>query len=158
MAFALLGSIRIGDAVWTGPDAADEERKAALVEHKVARGKLPVQDMGDDNDKKTLTFFFDETFCEPEAELAQLESAFEMRVPLAYVGGDGSFRGVRWLIEDLKVKTLKTTMSGRVVRMRVTLKMLECPAPSPLTFFTQIARAAASALTAIGGGNIGAKR
>lgn len=158
MIFALLGSIRIGDAVWTGPDAADEDRKAELVEHKVARGKPPVQDMGDDNDKKTLTFFFDETFCEPEAELAQLQAAFEMRMPLAYVGGDGSFRGVRWLVEELKVKTLKTTPYGRPVRMKVSLKMLECPAPSPLTFFSQIARAAAIGLTAIAGGNVGAKR
>lgn len=158
MIFALLGDIRIGDAVWTGPDAADEERKAELVQHKVARGKPPVQDMGDDNDKKTLTFFFDETFCDAEEELARLESAFDMRMPLAYVGGDGSFRGVRWLIETLKVKTLKTTMSGRVVRMRVTLTMIETPAPSPLTFFAQIARAAASGLAAIAGGNVGAKR
>jgi phage protein U len=158
MIFALLGDIRIGDAVWTGPDSADEERKAALVEHKVARGKPPVQDMGDDNDTKTLTFFFDETFCEPEAELSLLTTAFEIRQPLAYVGGDGSFRGVRWLVEQLKVKTLKTTLAGRPVRMKVTLKMLECPAPSPLTFFSQIARAAATGLAAIGGGNVGAKR
>ena len=150
MIFALLGDIRIGDAVWTGPTGAKETRKATLVEHKVARGKPPVQDMGDDLDTKTLEFFFDETFCDPETELATLQGAFASRVPLSYVAGDGSFQGVRYLAEELDVATLKTTQYGRPVRMKISCKLKEIPAASPLTFFAQIASAAASALTSIG--------
>ncbi len=158
MIFALLGDIRIGDAVWTGPTAAKEARKATLVEHKVARGKPPVQDMGDELDTKSLEFFFDETFCDPETELSRLQQAFSARMPLTYVSGDGAFNGVRWLMEELDVTTEKTTPYGRPVRLKVTAKMKEIPALSPLTFFAQIARAAASAISAIGGGNVAAQR
>lgn len=158
MIFAMLGDVRIGDAAWTGPNASKEGKKATLVEHKVARGKPPVQDMGDENDTKSLDFFFDETFCDAEAELSKLMAAFADRVPLTYVAGDGSFNGVRWLIEDLDVQTLKTTPYGRPVRMKVTAKLQEIPADSPLTFFAQIARAAASAISAIASGNVGARR
>lgn len=158
MIFALFGEIVLGDAVWTGPTGAKETRKAALVEHKVARGKPPIQDMGDDNDVKTLDFFFDETFCDAEVELSKLQAAFEARSPLPLVAGDGSFDGVRWLIEDYSVDTLKTTPFGRPVRMKVSAKLRECPAESPLTFFAQIARAGAAALGALGVGAMGARK
>ncbi|MBK9083229.1 MAG: phage tail protein [Rhizobiales bacterium] len=158
MIFALLGDILIGDAVWTGPNAAKESRKATLVEHKVARGKPPVQDMGDELDGKTLEFFFDETFCDPVAELSKLQAAFADRAPLAYVAGDGSFEGVRWMVESLDVETLKSTPLGRPVRMKVSTRLKETPADSPLTFFAALARAGASALGAFGVGAIGARR
>lgn len=158
MIYALLGEIVLGDAVWTGPTAAKETRKAALAELKVARGKPPIQDMGDDNDVKALDFFFDETFCDAEVELSKLQAAFEARAPLPLVAGDGSFDGVRWLIEEYAVDTLKTTPWGRPVRMKVAVKLRECPATSPLTFFAAIARAGAAALGALGVGSLGARR
>lgn len=158
MIFALLGDIILGDAVWTGPTTAKETRKAAIAEHKVARGKPPLQDAGDDNDTKSLDFFWDETFCDAEIELAKLQAAFATRLPLPLVSGDGSFNGVRWLIEEMSVDTLKTTPFGRPVRMKVNVKLKECPAQSPLTFFEQIARAGAAALGAIGVGNMGARK
>jgi len=147
MIFALLGDIRIGDAVWTGPTGAKEARKATLVEHKVARGKPVVQDMGDELDGKKLEFFFDETFCEPMAELGRLQAAFQSRRPLALVAGDGSFAGVSWLVEAIDVTTLKTTPTGRPVRLKVSLDMKEAPDPSPLSTLAQIAVAGASALS-----------
>ncbi|QCI65626.1 phage tail protein [Phreatobacter stygius] len=147
MIFALLGDIRIGNAVWTGPTSAKETSKATLPEHKVARGKPVVQDMGDELDTKALEFFFDETFCEPQAELARLEMAFAARMPLPFVGGDGAFDGIRWIIEEMDVQTLKTTPFGRPVRFRISLKMKEVPMPSLLSFLGQVARGAATALT-----------
>lgn len=158
MIYALLGDIVIGDAVWTGPTAARETRKAALAELKVARGKPPLQDMGDENDAKTMEFFFDETFCDPGVEQARLEAAFADRAPLPLVTGDGAFEGVRWLIEEFDVATLKTTPAGRPVRLKISVKLKECPADSPLTFFTQLARASAAALGATGVGAMGARR
>lgn len=157
MIHAYLGDIRIGDAVWTGPTAATESRKATLVEHKVARGKPPIQDMGDENDTKTLKFLFDETFCDPGAELGKLQGVFAARSPLAYVAGDGSFNGVRWLIEDLGVTTLKTTPYGRPVRIEVEAKLKECPGLSPLSFFMAAARMAASAIASSANINVSVK-
>jgi len=147
MTFALLGDIRIGDAAWTGPTRLQEARKATLVEHKVARGKPVLQDMGDELDGKTMEFFFDETFCEPMDEADKLAAAFAAREPLAYVGGDGAFAGVRFLVEDYGVDTLKTTPRGRPVRMRVQAKLKECPAANPLDVFSAIAAGAAVGLS-----------
>lgn len=158
MISAMLGDIVIGDSVWTGPTALKDGAKASLVEHKVARGKPPVQDMGDELDTRSLAFFFDETICDPESELAKLRGAFEARQPLTYVAGDGSFNGLRYLVEDIDVETLKTTPYGRPVRFRVSCKLKEVPAASPLTFFAQIARQAASALAGLAAGNVGARR
>ena len=156
MTFSLLGRIRIGDATWTGPTATAESRSASLPEHEVARGKPVVQDTGDNLDTKTLEFFFDETFCDPVAERAKLEGAFRGRVPLAYVGGDGAYSGVRWLIEDFEVQTLKTTPAGRVVRVKVSAKLKEAPVISLSGLLSAIARAGAAALT--GGVTINARK
>lgn len=150
MVFSLLGTIKIGDSSWTGPTAIKEGRKATLVEHKVARGKPPVQDMGDELDTKTLDFFFDETFCDPATEVLKLQAAHALRSPLPLVAGDGSFFGVRWVIESFDVQTLKATQRGRPVRMKVSASLKEVPSPSPLTFFSQAAKAAASGLTGAG--------
>lgn len=146
MAYALLGDIRIGDAVWTGPTSAGEGKKAARPEHKVSRGKPVRQDIGDELDSKRLEFFFDETFCDPQAELDRLMAAYDARRGLDYVAGDGSFNGVRWVIDAMDVKTLKTTPRGRPVRMKVTLDMMEDPDPSPLKTLSDMAIASASAL------------
>ena len=147
MIFAMLGDIRIGDAVWTGPTEASETRKATLPEHKVARGKPVVQDMGDERDTKKLEFFFDETFCDAQAELDRLMGAFDDRAALPLVAGDGSFDGVRWLIEAVDVKTLKTTPMGRPVRLKVQLDMKESPTTSPLAALSALAVSRAAALT-----------
>lgn len=156
MVFSLLGKIRIGDATWTGPTALEEKRKASLPEHEVARGKPQVQDTGDDLDRRTLEFFFDETFCDPLAEKAKLEAAFAARTPMPFVGGDGAFSGVRWVIEEFSVHTLKTAPNGRVVRVKVSASLKEVPVVSLTGLYSAIARAAA---TAIGGVvNLGARR
>ncbi len=163
MTFALLGDIILGEAStgvagsWTGPVAAGNGRKAALAEHKVSRGKPVLQDHGDDLDARTLEFFFDETFCSPAIELAKLDAAYAARRALPYVGGDGAFDGRRWVIESLDTKVLRTTPGGRIVRMQVSLQMREA-AGSPLAFMGRIARAAASALSTVAAGNVGALR
>ena len=156
MASALLGNIRIGDATWTGPTADKLSRKASLPEHEVARGKPVGQDTGDNLDTKTLDFFFDETFCDAEAEMAKLTIAFESRTPLAYVGGDGAYDGSRFIVEELEAETLKTTPSGRKTRFTVSLKLKEVPALDLLGLLTGLARAAASGLAGVV--SLGAKK
>lgn len=143
MIFALIGDIRIGDATLTSPDGADEARKATLVRHAVATGKPVVQDMGDELDTRTLSFFFDETFCSPLAELARLEGLMRARSPVAYVGGDGAFRGKRWICANLKVETQKATPAGRATRLKVAVDLIEAPIPSPLDFLAALAVGAA---------------
>jgi phage protein U len=146
MIFALLGDIKIGDAAWTGPTAATEKREAVLVEHEVARGKQPIQDMGDNNDTKSLQFFFDETFCDPQTELAKLEAAFAARSALAYVAGDGAFNGVRYVVKSLSVETLRSTPYGRPVRMAIGVELLEAGGLSLSSILASAARSGATAI------------
>lgn len=141
-----------------GRQRRQEGKKATLVEHNVAYGKPPIQDMGDENDTKSLEFFFDETFCDAQTELAKLEMAFAARVPLAYVAGDGAFNGVRWLIETLDVTTLKTTPYGRPVRLKVTASMKETPLGNLFDFLVQLARGAATAIRRSSGANVNTRR
>ena len=157
MIFALLGDIKIGDAVWTGPTAASEKREAVLVEIEVARGKQPVQDMGDNNDTKSLSFFFDETFCDPETELAKLSAAFAARSPLAYVSGGGAFSGTRYLVKSLAVETLRSTPYGRPVRIAVNAELLEAGGLSLSALLAAVARAGATAIRS-GSAKVGAKQ
>jgi phage protein U len=141
-----LGGIPCGNSIPAGPTEAQETRTSTLVQHAVARGKPVVQDMGDELDTKSLSFFWDEVFCTPTVELARLENARAAREPLAYVGGDGSFTGVRYLVESIDVTTVKTTPLGTPTRMEVTAQLLEVPIPSPLDFLSLMARQAAPAL------------
>lgn len=157
MIYALLGDIIIGDAVWTGPTSAKETQKATLVELNVAYGKKPIQDMGDENDAKSLEFFFDETFCDCQTELAKLQTAFATRLPLALVAGDGAFNGVRWLVESLDVTTLKTTPYGRPVRMKVSVSLIEAPLGNMFNFLASLARGAASAIRRSGTPSVGTR-
>jgi hypothetical protein len=163
MSFAYLGDIILGEASagvaasWTGPMALGNGRRAALAEHKVSRGKPVLADHGDELDTRSIEFFFDETFCVPALELGKLDAAFADRKALPYVGGDGAFDGRRWVIEGLDSKVLRTTPSGRVVRMQVTLSLKEAPA-SALTFMGRAAMASASALSSLAQGNVGVRR
>jgi phage protein U len=113
--------------------------------------------MGDENDSKTLEFFFDETFCDCQSELAKLQVAFATRLPLALVAGDGAFNGVRWLVESLDVTTLKTTPYGRPVRMKVVVSLIEAPLGNMFNFLASLARGAASAIRRSGNPSIGTR-
>ncbi|MFD2677996.1 phage tail protein [Camelimonas lactis] len=156
MGFGWLGPVRMG--IFTGPTAAGETAKATLARHNVATGKPVVQDVGDDLDAKKLSFFFDESFCDPVTELGQLQGAMNARQPLPYVSGGGSYTGARYLIESLDIKTLRTTPTGRVVRLEASLTLLECPVQDLVGLATTIARAAAAGISSGSSLNVGARK
>jgi hypothetical protein len=158
MIFALLGDIKIGDAVLTGPSGVSETQYATLVEHQVARGKPPIQDMGDELLTKRLEFFFDETFCNPQVELLKLQAAFKTRTALAYVAGNGAFHGVRWIIESLDVTTLKTTPFGRPTRLKISVSMKEVAGFGLMGILIAAARATAISLRGSSGSSIGSRK
>lgn len=156
--FGFLGDIPLGDGVLTGPSKQGETFKASLPELKVARGKPAVHDTGDELDQQSLEFFFDETFCDPEAELAKLKAAYAARSPLAFIRGAGGYSGARYVIEEMQADTLRTTPSGRATRYHVNLRMKESPIQNPLAWLGAIARMGALALTPWGSSNPGARK
>jgi hypothetical protein len=143
---ALLGDIVLGDQVWTGPVSSRDTRKAAFAEYKVACGKPPRSDHGDDLGQKSLAFFFDETFCEPDVELAKLTLAFDTRQGMALVTGDGTYDGRRWVVEAMETEILKTTPAGRAVRIRVQITLKE-DASDLMQALGSAARSAAAGLS-----------
>lgn len=152
--FARLGDIRLGGDHLTGPTAVSETLKADFVEHATARGKPPLQDVGDGLDVSDVSFFFDETFCDPSAEEAVLKAAIRARAPLPYVGGDGAYNGTHYVIIRLKIRTRKTTASGRTTRLDASVDLKEAAVPSLLNFSASapavIARALSNPLTKSG--------
>lgn len=144
--FAFLGNIRLGTNALTGPNAVSDKLKAALPKLEPARGKPVLQDMGDDLDEKKMSFFFDETFCDPQTEYSKLEAAYLSRQALAYVGGDGLYRGKSYVIESLDTTTKKTTSEGRAVRIEVEIDMIEVPEAGTLSFLGSLAQGLAPAL------------
>lgn len=121
----LLGKSLIGTDHLTGPTGDEEERAARFARHELVRGKPALQDLGNDAATKRLSFFFDETFCDPEAELRKLDLAFKARVPMQLFLDLTGFQVGVFLIERLRITTQKTTASGKAVRIELEAELIE---------------------------------
>lgn len=127
MLSVLWGSITLGVDHLTGPIAAQTKYKNTDVEHATARGKPQVQEIGQERDEQSFSFFFDETFCDVELQHARLLAAYRSRSSAPLVIPGAAFRGALWRIETLDVTTKATTASGRLVRIEASVTMKEVP-------------------------------
>jgi hypothetical protein len=121
----LFGTSVIGTDHLTGPTSDTETKSARFVRHDLLRGKPAIQDLGNDAGTKKLSFFFDEIFCDPEAELRKIDLAFQGRVPMRLFFDLVGFEIGVFLIESLSIKHKKTTPNGRVVRIELQVEMIE---------------------------------
>ncbi|KIC38161.1 hypothetical protein RA27_20575 [Ruegeria sp. ANG-R] len=121
----LFGDSIIGTDHLTGPTADSEAKSARLVQHSVLRGKPVLQDLGNDAGTKQLRFFFDETFCDAEAELSKIEAAFEARVPMKLFFDLRGFEVGVFIIERLRIRRQKTSPKGRLVRVEIEVELIE---------------------------------
>lgn len=131
--FALLGDITLGLSPLTGPTGSEAGRAVDYAEHAVVRGTPVLQDMGDALGTRRLSFVFDESFCEPAAELAKLHAAIAARSPMALVFGDGG-RPASYVAKTLDETHRKTTAGGTITRLEATLTLTEAPIPIALAF------------------------
>lgn len=131
--FALLGNIRIGVSAHTGPTASNEALKNDYAEHAVLEGKPVLQKMGEALDLRNLSFFFDETFCDPSAENAKLISAHKTQSPMALVMGLASYAGKSFVVESTSIEHQKTTPSGQITRLEGKLRLKEASGGSALS-------------------------
>ena len=113
----LFGTSVIGTDHLTGPKSDTEEKTARFARHDLVRGKPAIQDLGNDAGTKTLNFFFDEIFCNPEAELRKIDLAFQGRVPMQLFFDLTGFEVGNFLIERLRIERKKTSASGRLTRV-----------------------------------------
>jgi len=121
----LFGDSIIGTDHLTGPTADSEVKAARLARHAVLRGKPVLQDLGNDAGTKQLRFFFDETFCDAEAELSKIEAAFQARVPMKLFFDLKGFEVGVFVIERMRIKRQKTTPKGRLVRVEIEVELVE---------------------------------
>ncbi|MGR3760885.1 phage tail protein [Roseobacteraceae bacterium NS-SX3] len=125
----LLGTSVIGTNHLTGPTGASEERAARFPRHELVRGKPALQDLGNEAGIRRLTFFFDETFCDPQRELRKIDLAFRGRVPVRLFFDLAGFEVGMFLIERLIIENRKTAPGGRVVRIELEAELVESAAP-----------------------------
>lgn len=123
--FGLLGNSVIGLDPLTGPTAHGEDKTARLARHQVVRGKPVVQDLGDDATTQTLSFFFDETFCEPEDELRKLQRSYAARTTIRLFADSIGLQSGTFVIERMSIRRQKTNKRGKVVRVEIEAELLE---------------------------------
>lgn len=121
----LFGTSIIGTGHLTGPTSDSEEKAARFVRHDLVRGTPALQDLGNDANVKKLKFFFDEAFCNPEAELRKIDLAFEGRVPMRLFFDLVGFEVGVFLIERLRIERQQTSPSGRLVRVELEVELIE---------------------------------
>ncbi|WP_170433027.1 phage tail protein [Ruegeria arenilitoris] len=123
----LFGDSVIGTDHLTGPTSDTEVKAARFARHTPLRGQSILQDLGNDNGTKRLRFFFDETFCDAESEKARIEAAFQARVPMRLFFDLQGFEVGVYIIERLRIRNLKTTPKGRLVRAELEVELIESP-------------------------------
>ncbi|WP_310620883.1 phage tail protein [Flexibacterium corallicola] len=145
--FANLGPFKLGVSnVMQGPTAASETLSATINEHKVVRGKPVPQLGGQELDKRSFSFFFDESFCNPEAEYTKLKAAQALGTVMPLIFGFGGYGGKSYQIKSTQLTVKKTTEHGRVVRLEASISLVEVP-NSVLSLLGSAVASTARALT-----------
>ena len=125
---AYLGDIKFGvSSILTGPVRADETLDNTINEHQVVRGKPVPQRAGEELDRRSFAFFFDETFCNPQAEYTKLLAARSSGSVLPLVMGNGTYLGKKYEIQSINIIHLKTREGGALVRLEADIYLLEVP-------------------------------
>lgn len=112
-------------SVMTGPTGASETLENSGHVHKTLRGKPVLQVAGEELDKRSFSFFFDESFCDPEAEYAKLKAMRSNGEAWPLIFGNGSYNGKKYWPKSVKVTFQKTTENGRIVRLEASIKLIE---------------------------------
>lgn len=123
--FGMLGASLFGTDHMTGPKSQEETKSARFARHDLVRGKPAFQDLGNDAETLRLSFFFDETFCNVETELAIITAAFELRTPMRLMLDISAAAIGVYQIQSLTIRRQQTTSSGRVTRADLDVELIE---------------------------------
>jgi len=121
------GDIPLGSDHLTGPTADEESFENEFAEHAVARGKTPIQTIGEKRDTRSFAFFFDEGFCDVGSEWARLVTAYRLKTAAALVIPGLGYGGARYVVDKLTKTTQATTRTGRLVRIDARIELSEDP-------------------------------
>lgn len=126
--FVFLGDFQLGTSnIMTGPTGSEEQLDNTIEEHAVVRGKPIPQDAGEELDRRSFSFFFDESFCDPQAEYYRLRAARSSRSAMPLVMANGGYLGKSYAVQSLSITHKKTTEGGSLVRLEANIDLIEAP-------------------------------
>lgn len=120
--FAQLGEIRF--ELVPALEGMEGTLPYAYAEHAVIQGKPRLQWMGAGLEELRLAFRFHRAFADPAAELARLQAAAAAHAALAFVMGDGTYRG-RYVITELGTAVQQADAGGAPLALTVAVTLRE---------------------------------
>lgn len=133
--FGGFGRIKIEMGALNEPTSSSYSEETRLSSLEPVYGKDIDQDRGDRRASRSLSFHFDQAFCDVEGEIAKLQLARRSRSPIRLDYGR-SYDGKSYLITNLSVTEHGIDSDGRMLRAELTISLRET---SHATLFGAIA-------------------
>jgi len=141
--FAQLGDIQFNLIPYF--ESLDTSKTFDYAEHKVIEGKPRLQFVGDGLDCHTIDIVLHSQYCSPDAEYKKLADAASGHQALAFVFGNGSYKG-RYVITELSASTRQTDPIGNIISLGARLSLKEWVEAQPLESKKQQQKANAKGL------------
>lgn len=132
--FALLGEIQF-DLI-TYFDGFESQFGADYAQHALIEGKPRLQFVGDRLDEIRIALAFHQHYCDPEYELGRLKRAVASHQAMAFVLGNGDYKG--WFVlTEAQATARHTDNAGTLIALDATITLLEYtgdkhnPLPAP---------------------------
>jgi len=126
MQFALLGDIQFN--LITYFDGLEGKFGADYAEHARIEGKPRLQFVGDKLDEWSLKLKFHQAYCDPETEVAKLQTAKNAHKSLAFVLANGQYKG-RFVVTEVAVTSEQTDRLGSLLSAMVSVTLREAVDP-----------------------------
>jgi phage protein U len=120
--FAQLGDIRF-DLI-TYFDGLNASKKIDYAEHATIEGKPKLQYVGEALETINIKLNFHMSFCDPDRELKRLKDAASRYEPLAFVFGNGVYKG-NYVIEEINDNVQQTFKEGTIIAIDAEVKLKE---------------------------------
>lgn len=128
MPWATLGDIAF-ELLLPAVTSAELTEGFTFAEHERIGRKPALQFTGPKLREFPLTVALSRAFGDPDAELAKIRAAAQAAQVLPFVWGTGQKVG-DFVIEEVKIRLLKTHAAGRVIMMELDLKLKEHAGPT----------------------------
>lgn len=122
MTYATLGKIEF--QLLTGPHSSDATYKAEYAEQTLIGRKSSLQHTGFAPVDKSLGILFNRAWCDPAIELQALLDLQDSTEPVAYVLGNGDYRGT-FVVTEVSESLRQTADDGTLITVECGIKLLE---------------------------------
>ncbi|WP_249605386.1 phage tail protein [Chromobacterium sp. IRSSSOUMB001] len=139
--YAVLGNIEFDLISYF--DGLEQRSGSDFAEHGRIGGKPVLQFVGDKLDEIRIDLVLHASYCQPDEELQKLQAARQQHQALAFVLGNGDYKG-RFVIAELQSTGRQTDRSGSLLAVEAQLSLREYGGDAPPKPKPALAKAAAS--------------